>query len=273
MTPRVFSLVLCLAIASCFANGERDAASNAPPSGQAASGTTLRDEALESARQRKEDGEPTKLDLLNELLRRGSESGSQAPTQRQVRIVPTGARPEVVISSNVIRIEGKSLHIGDALDTWRAAIPGQPRCSSGAKEITLCTWDDLGIQAGTSLVNQSAVDFLTIHVNLEALKPAKVGTPGGLDSQVAPPYWPTRPFTGYLELDGYGIDAKTAFWEIQSRADSTRKLRCGLRDCAHPHGRFDEKASLQLRLTGPESSASIYELSVAGNLPDSEASR
>lgn len=75
-------------------------------------------------------------------------------------------------------------------------------------EITLCTWDELRIQAGTSLANKASVDFVTIHVNLEALKPQRDGAPANLASNVAPSYWPKQTFTGYLELDGCGIDAK-----------------------------------------------------------------
>jgi hypothetical protein len=61
---------------------------------------------------------------------------------------------------------------------------------------------------------------------------------------------PHRTFSGYLEMNGVGIDAKTEFWEIPAGSSDNRSLHCGVLDCSHPSGPFGEHANMSLKLDG-----------------------
>jgi hypothetical protein len=82
------------------------------------------------------------------------------------------------------------------------------------------------------------------------------GKPAGDDWQVH------QAFHGYLQLDGYGIDAATEFWEIKSATENKRRWRCGLLDCARPSGTFGDHAQMQLWVEGKGERAIIRQLDI-----------
>ena len=84
------------------------------------------------------------------------------------------------------------------------------------------------------------------------------GSPGSADAG----HLPRSPFTGYFELDGYGIDKDTMFWEVRSSIQPTRGLRCGLRDCQFPSGVIAPDTEIYMVLNGPSERDRIGEISI-----------
>lgn len=75
----------------------------------------LREELLEKARKRKGGKEPTQLDLFNELMLKGAEKAGAIPDYGKPRIVPKGAKPEIVIKDDKIMFNGRLLQFGKPL--------------------------------------------------------------------------------------------------------------------------------------------------------------
>jgi len=253
------SLLLLISILFCIAgcNAKEAVGSVRPLSASQAdstpsgAGTDLRQDIYESARKRNGGKDPSALDGFNEISRRAHEYiiGKDA---RPYRRVAKGAKPEIIIRDELIFINGKNIALGHSLKRWLSAIPEAPRCTSQKNELTLCIWDNLGIKIGTSTKHPNIAKFVDITLNVEP----------------ADPYFPDRPnvfapkkaFPGYLELDGYGIDAQTKFYEIRANANQDRNIRCGSRDCSHPHGGFSKTASMYMRLNSTSDNGNLYTL-------------
>lgn len=253
-------LFICLWISGCQANEAKNTQSSQPSTQQSqAKGNEqgLRDEIYERARKRNGGQEPTKLELLNELMGKAQEEVRDDKVIRKPRVVARGARPAIEVRNAKIFVNERVLSLGDPLDAWLKAVPSTPRCNSSKSDATLCIWDDLGIAVGTSPTNPTIAKFLNVSVNLEPADPLFPDRPR--------PFRPKQAFPGYLELDGYGIDAKTQFWEIRAKADPKRNLRCGSRDCSHPHGSFSDKANLYLRLNGATENSTLYEFTISAD--------
>jgi len=267
-----FALHLVLAISlisGCRASERPDASSPAASSAQAtdsaASGAALREEIYRRARERNGGKEPTKLELLNELMGKAQEQVGAVKDYGKPRVVARGAKPEVIIRRDQIFIDGKPAAIGASMSSWRTMLRGNPRCSSEKKSGVLCAWDDLGIEVGSSFRTPKISNYLIISLNLEPKEPWIPLRPDGSIKTEPLDYRPKNPFPGYLELDGYGIDAQTKFWEIRTSADSKRNLRCNPRDCSHPHGGFSDNANLYLRLNSATEYGNVYEFTISGD--------
>jgi len=211
---------------------------------------------------------PLMQDVWKEVLRKGTEAASTVKNVGKPRVVPKGAKPEIVLKKDQIWIDGKLVAIGQPFQAWENALADKLKCSvpKPKNDIRYCVSDRLGIALGSSMRNTKVVKFFKIYVNLEQLHPYGVATHRP-DGTPRPPPVDTRPkhsFPGYLELDGYGIDAKSQFWEIRAGSDPWRELRCGLRDCAHPHGAFSETATLYLRLNSSTEHGNVYEFTISG---------
>lgn len=195
-------------------------------------------------------------------MRKGREFAGDETQNAQVRLVNRGAKPEILLEGEGIRLNGTDVEIGGAFESWKAALKGNPRCTSKKNGIALCVWDDLGIEVGTGVRDQNKVTFLNVHFY--------VPSPTGLEpvptfsGREPPPARPRKAFPGYLQLDGFGIDAQTQFWEIRAKTKPERNLRCGLRDCSHPHGGYGDKASLYLRLNRSDDRGNVVEFSMGG---------
>lgn len=140
------------------------------------------------------------------------------------------------------------------------------RCDSN-KIATACVWDDIGIQAGTKPGGKrGAVTYLTIFLNKRPIDPYKGLVTHNPDGTLITPdvdYAPKQAFSGYLELDGFGIDAKTEFWELLSTANPERRLTCGTRDCTHPTGSLGGNSGvLYLTTNRNDEHGNIYEFSI-----------
>ena len=226
---------------------------------------SLRDEIFERAKKPKGGKESTKLDLLNELMQKGAEEAGVIKDYGKPRIVPKGGKPEIIIKGDQIFINGKSVAISQPINEWKKVLPKTAVCRERVR--VTCKWESLGIEVSTQSISNTAIYDFTIYFNLEPPDPyAGLVTHRPDGTPVAPKkdYRPKHPFPGYFELDGYGIDAKTEFWEIRASVDPERELRCGVRDCSHPHGGFSDKASLYLRLNRANEYGNLYEFTISG---------
>jgi hypothetical protein len=175
------------------------------------------------------------------------------------RIVPKGAKPEIIIKGTNIWIDGQLVAIGDPLDVWKKALPPGGRCESD-KNGTTCFWDRLGIALDATRQDFTKVDGFGIYMDVDLPPPwyrSYGATPGSSDS-----YLPRHSFRGYLELDGFGIDWQTKFWELEQSVDPKRGLRCGGMDCSFPAGAFSDTAHIYMRLHGSSKYGTVLEFTI-----------
>lgn len=226
----------------------------------------LRKELLERARKRNGGKEPTEMDLVKELMRKAAEESGSVPRYENLRIVPRGAKPEIIIKGDKVIYNGKRLEFGKSIDEWKKYFPPQARCDSGPLA-TACVWDSIGIQAGTTPGSKGrGVSYLTIFVNkrpVDAYEGLVTHSADGTPIKPDVDYSPKKAFSGYLELDGFGIDAKTELWELLSTANPERRLTCGTRDCTHPSGTLGGNSGvLYLTTNRNDEHGNIYEFSI-----------
>lgn len=197
---------------------------------------------------------------------KGAEKAGAIPDYGKPRIVPKGAKPEIVIKDDKIMFNGRLLQFGKPINEWKKIFMSKARCDSN-KIATACVWDDIGIQAGTKPGGKrGAVTYLTIFLNKRPIDPYKGLVTHNPDGTLITPdvdYAPKQAFSGYLELDGFGIDAKTEFWELLSTANPERRLTCGTRDCTHPTGSLGGNSGvLYLTTNRNDEHGNIYEFSI-----------
>jgi hypothetical protein len=176
--------------------------------------------------------------------------------------VKRGQHPEVKLAKDKIYFDGKELRLGASLAAWMKIIPGTPRCTK--PELSLCIWDNLGLSAGVEASGIHAIRYLNIQMSIadDDKNIGKADYPDGTPGDKPLDLSPHNVFPGYLEMDGFGIDSETEFWEIRKNADSDRLLRCGVIDCSHPSGAFGESAHIYLRLDGRSERGRLREVSL-----------
>lgn len=159
------------------------------------------------------------------------------------RQVKRHAKPETIIKDSNILFEGKLLEFGRPLKLWKNIIKKKPHCDKTG--IEWCAWEDLGLKVYANEEYKFGVGTIIIKISIpdhllnETRTPYLNGTPD--DTPKAD--WPARhPFTGYLEIDGFGIDKETKFCELQSNIEVRQNLSCGLRICEFPKGIFAPRA-------------------------------
>jgi len=178
------------------------------------------------------------------------------------RKVQKGRLPEIKMAQDKIYFNNKQLRLGASLATWTEIIPGRPRCTE--PEMSLCIWDKLGLSVGVDEGGDHNVRYLNIQISLSE-EDKEIGTvpfPDGKPAGVQLDLSPHMVFPGYLELDGFGIDAGTEFWDIRKSCDPSRRLDCGLMDCSHPSGAFGENAHIYIRLDGNGKNSKLREISL-----------
>lgn len=192
----------------------------------------------------------------------GREYAREEKQDGRVRSINSGAMPEILLEEERVRVNGKHVDLGGALQSWIAALGSAPKCIAQKNGIALCVWEDLGIEVGTGVRDQNKAKFFNVYF--------QIPSPGGLEpvstssGREPPPARPRKAFPGYLQLDGFGIDAQTQFWEIRAKTKPERNLRCGLRDCSHPHGGYGDRASLYLRLNRSDDRGNVVVFSMDG---------
>lgn len=190
------------------------------------------------------------LDRWNELLDKARQEAGLIKNLGEPRKVPKGAQPELILRKNEIFFNQNKLSLGESIETWKEKIPAKPRCFEGG--MTHCLWDDYGLEVGTGSKNDNKVVFIHIHISIDKSyeRPGRADYPDGRPAKPQKDNVPHHPFSGYLELNGVGIDAETEFWEIPAGSIDNNQLKCGLSDCSHPGGPFSEHANIYLRLDG-----------------------
>ncbi len=263
-------LALCLMACQAKEQQPQPEASTSSASGsEQQTSESLRKELYEKARKRNGGKEPTRLDLTNELYRKALEQAGAIKDYGAPRVVEKGAKPEIVLKGSSIYFNSKLLKLGDTLERWKKVL-GEGRCRGRPSEMTLCIWDEYGLEVGTEWRSHPAqiVNFMEIQISLVKKDPAEALFTTNADGSPSPPtidWRPAKPFPGYLEIDQFGIDAKTKFWEIRSSVDISRNLRCGLRDCRFPKGAFGKLDDLSMHLTTDSEQGTLESLRVGRN--------
>jgi hypothetical protein len=154
----------------------------------------------------------------------------------QPRIVPKGAKPELIVKGKEIWLNGKLLPLGGTVEEWKKLMPGEAKCVEN-RLFVHCQWHSLGLSSGTNMEDTTRFHHITVHLNLPPKTKSYASMyPDGTPMEPLPDIGIKNPFLGYLEIDGFGIDAQTQFWEILQSVNPKRRLRCGLRDCQYPLG-------------------------------------
>jgi hypothetical protein len=201
------------------------------------------------------------LDKAKAKTRTLADAIKNAGQPRQVKRI---RGPDLFLKKGEIYFNGKLLKSGDSIEVWKKIIGGKPRCI--VESMVYCVWDELGIDVGTSNAKDKKVKFFNLQMNFSGdVDYSKLVTemPDGTPAAPHPDYAPHQVFPGYLEMNGYGIDKSTQFWEIRNGARENIDLHCGLLDCGHPHGAFGARASIGFTLNGSDDHGTVRELGIS----------
>jgi len=207
--------------------------------------------------------EPTMLDRWNEVRRQAAIATGAITTYPPPRRVKRYAKPEIIINGSNIFFDGKPLEFGRPLNEWKNILNRIPHCDKTGME--WCVWEDLGLEVSTRTKSNFGVSTVNIKLSIsqDLVEETRASPPDGTTDNTSKADWLARhPFTGYLEIDGFGIDKETKFWELQSSIDSRRNLRCGIRSCEFPSGMFGPSSMIDLHLNGGSESATIEEIKI-----------
>lgn len=207
--------------------------------------------------------EPTVLDRWNEVQRQAAIAVGAIKDPPSPRLVEKYAKPEIIIKGSSIYFDGKPLEFGRPLSSWKNILNRTPHCDETG--IEWCVWEDLGMEVSTRPKSDYGVSTIVIKLNIpeNSLRETTTPYPDGTPDHTPKADWLARhPFTGYLEIDGFGIDKDTKFWELQSNIDARRNLSCGLRNCEFPRGIFGSHGGMALHLNGGSESATIEEIKI-----------
>lgn len=178
--------------------------------------------------------------------------GRQAPKAMKIQLLGDA----VVFPLGTVKIR-------DSLAKWQKVIPGKARCSESQTPPIICTWDILGLEIATD-DSMKKVNSFRLYLNPppeDYLQPLPKNNPDGTPDLTLPRP-PTSLYAGQLKFDGVDVTSTTSYSAIGPRLASERNVRCGLRDCASPHGMFGANTKLFFRLTGRRSENVIQEFSI-----------
>lgn len=207
--------------------------------------------------------ESTMLDRWNEVKHQVALATGAITALHQPRHVKRHAKPEIIIKESNIFFDGKLLEFGRPLASWKSILKRKPHCDQTGTD--WCVWEDLGLQVYASEEDNLGVGTIVIKLSIpeHLLNETKTPYPDGTPDNTPQADWLARhPFTGYLEIDGFGIDKETKFWELQSSVDVRRNLSCRLRSCEFPKGIFGPSSMIALHLNGGSESATIEEIKI-----------
>lgn len=202
------------------------------------------------------------ITILTELKRKAEREIKPAVNASTPGQVKKGASPELILINKGIFFNGKQLQLGNSLESWKKIIPGNPRCFEG--KMTLCVWDQLGLEVGTDQKNGKNVRFINISLRFDDTNKDLVGNGSSItdDSEGKDGFNPHHVFSGYLEINGFGIDAGSRFIDIRNSSAENRKIQCGLLDCINPNGYFADDANIYFYLEGRYESGRILRIAI-----------
>ncbi|OEZ63606.1 hypothetical protein [Duganella sp. HH105] len=207
-------------------------------------------------------------DLWNNAVRKAAQATgteTQEHSYGEPRTVSRGARPEIILRQDKILYNGKMLELGKTASQWDSILPGERRCDDLSSP-SWCNWDDLGILVGFTDKKPKKISYVTIYLRLPEVDPNDGLVTMSADGTVLPPlvrFYPKSPFPGYLELDGYGMDRHTMFWEVLKRAEKKRNIHCGLRDCVAPGGTFGSNTVMYFDLDTPVETGAVNNINIS----------
>lgn len=216
-------------------------------------------EKLPTAKKR----EPTMLDRWNEVQHQAAQATGVIIQHPPPRHVERYDKPEIVMKGSKIFFDGEPLEFGHPMTSWKNILKRNPRCDE--KSTKWCVWEDLGLEVSTRANSKFGVSTLVIKLSIpeHLLDEEKSLHPDGKPDSTPKPVWLAHhPFTGYVEIDGFGIDKETKFWELESSVEIRRNLSCGLKDCEFPRGIFGPNSMIALHLNGRSESATIEEIKI-----------
>lgn len=206
---------------------------------------------------------PTMLERWNEVRHQAALATGAIESTHQLRRVKRYAKPEIIIKGSDIFFDGKPLEFGRPLTLWKSILKRNPHCDETG--IEWCIWEELGLKVSTRAKSNFGVSTIVIYLSIPENLLNETRTPHleGKSSDAPKADWLVRhPFTGYLEIDGFGIDKETKFWELQSSIDIHRNLSCGLRSCEFPSGIFGPSSMIDLHLNDKSKSATIERIKI-----------
>lgn len=200
------------------------------------------------------------LQRLDALMAAAKDQVDAVKSLDKPRKVKRGAIPELILKNGRIFFDKKELKFGDGLSSWKKNIPGTPRCSGSG--MTFCIWDDFGLEVGTGNANPKKVKFFNINLNIKDDHEdfMEIVYPNGRPGEKSLDLTPHRAFPGYLELNGFGIDTETKFWEIRGGSIENGKLHCGLLDCSNPSGHFGGRIKIYFTLDGGSENGTVKDI-------------
>jgi len=194
----------------------------------------------------------TLLDRVNDAMSKAAAASGIIKEHGEPRRVLKGAKPELVLRDDQLIFNGMPLRLGQALEKWETVLPGTRRCQ-GEKIIDGCVWDDAGILVVMQNTDPTKIGSVKIYLQLP-------------DEEEREPLQPTHAFNGYLELDGFGMDTETQFWEVRKSVRKERNIRCGLRDCAAPHGALGKTTAIYFMLSKPNENGTLRAVELGGGI-------
>jgi hypothetical protein len=211
----------------------------------------------------------TVLDKFKETGRQAGQKIAQLYESTKPRKVDRGTHPEIIVTRREIHINGKPIALGQPMSEWKKVLPGTPQCEfdPGVTKNTKCKWNDLGIYL---LEYRSTVYEFNMYFYLSPWHDSESVRADGSIRPPKPDRRPKHPYTGYFELDGYGIDAKTTLAEIIRNIDPDRGLRCGrMDDCQIERARhFTDRGRLMFITSRSDSKGQLEEFSIYAGQAD-----
>ena len=186
--------------------------------------------------------------IYNKALDKAKSALESVLEVEKPRQVNRAAKPEIIIKDGQLFYNGKELVMGASLAEWQEILGKPSRTDDGLPPPILFIWDNLGITVltGQDTETRGKVTQIKIYFLKNPMYAKVYIERYSADGKPLPPYEPSpkKTFSGYLELDDFGIDAKTEFHELRAAAKPSRKLKCGNLDCSTPSGRFGSNSGV-----------------------------
>lgn len=228
-----------------------------------------------TARQVQDDITPsvksTFIEKWNSAVKKAAEATGTDVKERdfgEPRKIPPGGKPEIILRKDKIVYNGQVLELGKTAAQWDAILPGERRCDRPAKP-SACAWDELGIMIVFAHKLPTRIKDVTVYLRLPEVEVddgVKLMSATGAPFPTFDRFYPKSAFSGYLELDGYGIDRNSMFWEVLKKSDNKRNIHCGLRDCVVPGGTFGKGSVIYFDLDKPVITGMINNINITNRM-------
>ncbi|WP_152447109.1 DUF7738 domain-containing protein [Janthinobacterium sp. HH01] len=209
----------------------------------------------------------TFIEKWNNAVKKAAEATGTDVKERdfgEPRKIPPGGKPEIILRKDKIVYNGQVLELGKTAAQWDAILPGERRCDRPVNPVA-CAWDELGIMIVFSDKFPKKIKDVTIYLRLPIVEEDDGVVRMSVTGVPLPPlnpFYPKSTFSGYLELDGYGIDRNSMFWEVLKKTDNKRNIHCGLRDCIVPGGNFGRESLIYFDLDKPVMTGMVNNINI-----------